>query len=523
MRRMGTLVAIAHVDGPRVAGSNAQLFRLMGLSLLLTITGCQSTTGLDDYGVDGGGGTGSSQGKDPGCVPTILTSTVHKDCGVFVSSSQGDDGNDGDGSQTKPYATIGKALGAAKDRRIYLCAETFTEAVHLNADATIYGGLDCASAEWKWNSATKKTEISPEAGQVPLVLDPGVAARVENVALRAKDAVEAGGSSIAIIATPGAELELTRCDVEAGAAKDGAAGENFAMSAAGGTTGDPGAEACTAAIVVPGAGVTNACDEVDLNDNSISGAGGIGQEAIGGDGSKGSPGTTDNRGLGEDAAACTNGTPGEDGTPGTSGAGAQGTGSITAQGYAGRPGDPGDKGKPGQGGGGGGGAKGGTGVGKCPNMASTGGASGGSGGSGGCAGAGGKGGQAGGASIGIISLDATLIFDEVKISVGNGGNGGDGGTAQLGGIGGSGGLGGSNGSASALKDACSGGPGGTGGAGGRGGGGLGGHSIGIANSGEPPSTEGVTITIGTSGQGGAGKGGNGSGAPGIAQVTHSFL
>ena len=505
-----------------------------GLLGAVGVSGCQIVIGLDGYrveeggsgGVGGAGGTGGSGGTttiDPGCIPSSTQNAVRDDCGVFVSSSKGGDGPEYDGSKGKPFATIGKALGSAKNGPIYLCAETFTETVQLKAGATIYGGLDCASGEWTSIGATKKSEISPEAGQVPLVLDPGVAAMIEDVAIRAKDAVEPGSSSIAIIATPGAELALARCDVEAGAAKDGDTGEKFATSAAPGPMGNVGIEACTAAIVVPGAGVTNACDDADPNDNSISGAGGIGQEAIGGDGSKGSPGATDNRGLGEDATACTDGTPGDDGTPGTSGTGAQGTGTITAQGYAGTSGTPGDKGKPGQGGGGGGGAKGGTGAGKCADMASAGGASGGSGGSGGCGGAGGKGGQAGGASIGILSLGATLVFADVKISANNGGNGGDGGAGQLGGMGGPAGAGGSKGSAASLKDGCSGGPGGTGGSGGKGGGGLGGPSIGIAHTGEAPDIKSATITVGTPGTGGAGEGDGGNGAPGIAEPTHTFL
>ncbi len=278
--------------------------------------------------------------------------------------------------------------------------------MQLKAGATVYGGLDCASGEWAWIGATKKSEISPEAGLVALVLDPGVAATVEDVTLRAKDAVEAGGSSIAIIATTGAELDLARCNVEAGAAKDGATGEAFANGAAPGAMGNAGGDACTTGEVNGGASVQNACDEADPNDNSIGASGGDGEEVIGGAGSPGTPLGTMNGGTGQldDAGMCTNGTPGDEGTPGTSGTGAQGSGTITAQGYSGAAGTPGDKGKPGQGGGGGGGAKGGTGAGKCADMASAGGASGGSGGSGGCGGAGGKGGQAGGASIGILSL-----------------------------------------------------------------------------------------------------------------------
>jgi hypothetical protein len=499
------------------------------------LSGCHLVFGLDKLtyedtgggGAGGGGGTGGTGGTttiDPGCIPSQTPNAVRDDCGVFVSSSTGDDSPESDGSQAKPFATIGKALGSAKSGPIYLCAETFTEAVQLKAGATIYGGLDCASGEWTWIGPTKKSEISPEAGLVALVLDPGVAATVEDVTLRAKDAVEAGGSSIAVIATSGAELDLARCDVETGNGKDGAAGDAFAMSAAPGGMGNAGMDACSGPMIFGGGSVTNSCDEADPND-SISGSGGIGQEAIGGAGSPGTPLGTMNGGTGQldDAGMCTSGAAGDDGTAGTPGTGAQGTGTITAQGYAGPAANPGDKGKPGQGGGGGGGAKGGTGAGKCADMASAGGASGGSGGSGGCGGAGGKGGQAGGASIGIVSLGATLVFADVKITTKNGGKGGDGGAGQLGGMGGPAGAGGSKASAASLKDGCSGGPGGKGGAGGKGGGGAGGPSIGIAHTGEAPDIKSATTSLGTPGSGGAGEGDTGSGAPGLAEVTRSFL
>ena len=468
--------------------------------------------------------TGTSSGP-PDCTPGDDSIALRAECGKFVSSSKGDDGPDSDGSPEKPFATITRATSSQKEGPIYLCAETFTEALHVKEEVTIYGGLDCEAGDWKWIGDTKRSEISPDSGDIPLVLDLGVSATIEDVVFRAKDAVEPGGSSIAILATSGSQLELARCHVEAGNGADGFSGEAFGLSAATGVLGNSGMPACSGPMIFGGGSVTNACDEADQNDNSISGSGGIGQEAIGSAGSPGTPLGTMNGGTGQldDVATCTNGTPGDSGTPGASGTGAQGTGTITAQGYAGAAGSTGTKGKPGQGGGGGGGAKGGAGAGKCADMASAGGASGGSGGSGGCGGAGGKGGQAGGASIGILSLGATLIFADVKISANNGGNGGDGGAGQLGGMGGPGGTGGSKGNAVSLDNGCSGGPGGNGGTGGRGGGGLGGHSIGIAYNDRPPSADGATITIGSAGDGGAGEGDAGNGAPGTAGMTRSFL
>ena len=478
-------------------------------------------------GAGGGtGGSGGTGGTDPGCIPSQTPNPVRADCGVFVSASKGtdDSANDPDaGSPAKPFKSIDKALTSSAGP-IYLCAETFSEAVQIKAGAVLYGGLDC-TADWAWIGTATKTTISPDAGKVPLVLDPGVGATLEDVAFVAKDAADAGGSSIAIIATSGSDLELARCDVEAGAGKDGAAGEALAMSAPAGAIGNSGLDACTAAIVLPGASVTNACDEGDLNDDSISGSGGIGQDSSGGAGSPGQPEIAANGGAGEGGLACTGGGPGDVGEPGTPGAGATGTGTFSAQGYSGPAGTSGTKGKPGQGGGGGGGAKGGTGVMKCPIAGTAGGASGASGGSGGCGGLGGLGGQAGGASIGIVSLGATLTFIDVKISTKNGGKGGDGGPGQTGGDGGEGGIGGAvpmglgN-----LKPGCSGGKGGSGGIGGKGGGGLGGHSIGIAHDGSLKDTTGATIVTGVSGTGGLGDpaAGNGDGEVGITAEAAPF-
>ena len=467
----------------------------------------------------GGGTTTTTTTIDPGCIPSDTPNPVRDDCGVFVSSSLGEAG--GDGSQDKPYATIAEALGSPKSGPIYLCAETFAESVQIKSGATIYGGLDCTTG-WTYTAA-KKSAIVPDAGKVPLVVDPQIGVVMEDVTLRARDAVEAGASSIAVIVSAGATLELTRCDVEAGNGKDGAVGEAFATSAAAGTTGNGGNEACTAAQTPSGLSVTNACDEADMEDNSIGGSGGVGEELVGAAGTTGFPLGTPNGGNGEVAADCTTGGPGDAGALGASGLGAQGLGTISAQGYTGPAGNAGEKGKPGQGGGGGGGAKGGSGANKCVNPAQAGGASGGSGGSGGCGGLGGNGGQAGGGSIGIVSIGGTLVLAEVKVTVNGGGNGGAGGTGQLGGNGGEGGLGGAVPmAATSLKAGCAGGKGGLGGPGGKGGGGLGGPSIGIAHTGEAPDIKGVTITTGAAGDGGEGDGDTGKGAAGVAAQVQAF-
>ncbi|MCC6554909.1 MAG: hypothetical protein IT372_18200, partial [Polyangiaceae bacterium] len=103
---------------------------------------CARVTGLcgcsgDETGDPGPGGGG---GTPAGCVPSENADPVG-DCGVFVSSSLGDDANDG--TKAAPVRTLGKALTLAGfgDRRVYACAEQFDEAIQVLPGIAIYGGL----------------------------------------------------------------------------------------------------------------------------------------------------------------------------------------------------------------------------------------------------------------------------------------------------------------------------------------------------------------------------------------------
>jgi hypothetical protein len=493
--------------------------------LALPVLGTHAVLGCVFHSVDdcevthscppGGGGSdgGMGGGTPAGCIPNATMGAIDNSCGVFVSSSLGDDANPG--SKDKPLKTLGAAL--AKSKSVYACGEGFTEAVSVAASATLYGGLACTKG-WAYDVA-KKTQFTATPGAVPLSVSKA-ATRLEvfDFAITSVNAKEDGGSSIAVLAAQAA-VSLTRCDVTAGDGKAGLAGAAFGSEAQAGADGKPGTDACAADTSLGGKAVTNACGGGD----SVSGGGGFGDSAAGGDGTSGQPGATTNGGKGEGAQACVPGTKGDDGGPGTPGTGATGLGTLSASGFAGASGGEGNPGAVAQGGGGGGGAKGETTANAC-SAGMGGGASGGSGSSGGCGGLGGKGGGAGGASIAIVSLDAMLSFASVTLKVGSGGAGGDGGTAQAGGTGGAkGGTGGMG--KGALKAGCAGGLGGKGGDGGRGGGGLGGHAIGIAATGAAPATTGVTFMKGTAGLGGKGDnaGGNlGDGAAGVVAGVQVF-
>ena len=462
--------------------------------------------------------SGTGGGPPATCVPGAGKDPVEDPCGVFVSSSLGDD-KAGVGSKGKPYKTLAAAISAAAKsmKPVYACAETFPEALIVSEGVGLYGGLDCKQA-WKYTGAAKST-LTADADAVPLTLSKTAG----NVSLfdfkvQAVDAVISGGSSIAVIADQ-VTAAFERCDLIAGNGANGTAGTTPTDSVGPTSTfdnairGNDGQNACTSMAVTQlgGAGKDNAfCPTA--NGGPFGGTGGNGEVTVGDNGN--APVATAQTALGgtgqpniDPSWDCSTGAghTGTKGMSGTDGVGAKELGVITASGYGGVAGGDGVAGKPGQGGGGGGGAKG---------KALCSGASGGSGGAGGCGGHGGSGGTAGGASVALVSLGATLSLDAVTIQLGTGGDGGSGAFGQGGGVGGSGGLAGAGDvTAPPTSSACKGGDGGPGGLGGHGGGGRGGHAIGIAASGKvAPNIKGVAFaqkgTVGLGGKGGASQDGD---------------
>jgi hypothetical protein len=493
------------MHGMRSSRTIIALFALLAAAASVHASGCSvdcrdNLTCGAPPSATGMGGSGGAGGSGLSCVPEANDSPVDDACGVFVSAA----GNDlAAGTKSAPLATFKKAIEMAGEAggpiSIYACAEEFNEAIELPAGTSVYGGLGCAIG-WTYIGKMLKTTITASAGEVPVKLLGGAGTtRLADVRVEAASAQAAGGSSIAVIAD-NAAVELTRCDVVAGDAMDGAAGDPYAAPAQGGGDGKAGGNACSAVQVQGGAAVDNAC----ANGLSTGGFGGIGAASTPLGGDNGAPLMAMNAGTAESmSGTCSPGGPGDPGADGEAGAGAAGLGTIDLTGYTGVSGNAGEPGHRAQGGGGGGGSSGGTGAGKCPMAGSAGGGAGGSGGAGGCGGAGGKAGGPGGSSIALISLGSTFTFSSVKLIAGKGGAGGAGGDGQAGGNGGNPGPGGTDGGFANLNPGCAGGAGGKGGAGGRGGGGAGGHSIGIAYSGQEPSTMGAMFTLGAAGMGGA--------------------
>ncbi|XXY54495.1 hypothetical protein WME91_25525 [Sorangium sp. So ce269] len=432
-------------------------------------------------------------------------------CGVFASSSLGDDANPG--TRELPVRTVRRAIELSRQgaRRVYACAEVFPEAIEVPAGTQIWGGLDCAHG-WAFVGERAKAELAPAPDLIPLRIEGGGGTSiVADVLARSADAAQPSGSSIAALVLPGATVTLLRSVLAAGNGAAGARGEDGGEGAAiSGADGLSGGDACSSDVVQGAPSVTTTCDDIA----SLGGSGGDGAVSSGDDGRDGLPEPLSNSmgwghaGQGQTAgAACTDGMQGMPGTHGAHGAHGRGAagrgGMITRAGWEGIDGTDGAKGISGQGGGGGGGTLGG--IMYCGVSPATpkGGASGGSGGGGGCGGKGGQGGGYGGASIALISLSAGVTLHDTKLSSANGGDGGDGGAGQIGGEGGSRGSGGAarNGS---LRG-CDGGRGGQGGNGGHGGGGLGGPSIGIAYLLDPPEVLGTrALRVGEPGKGGAG-------------------
>lgn len=521
--------------GHRLGCRFAATFLLAAMAVGIQASGCSAEecarleSPICPTVAGGDGGSGGIVHPPAGCDPGTAKEGVGDDCGVFVSE-RGADG--AAGTKQAPLKSIGEAIGRVKNSenpRVYVCIGEFTESLSVPAGVTIFGRLDC-DANWiRVDEEGKETVLTAEAGMVPLKISAaGGSTRIEDLHVKAEkispqDATMRGTSSIATIAE-GGSITLVRCTLEADEAAPGPTGAlaDPPDSELDGEPGSAGNAACTAAVVAPNAEPSKDCGTGDSNDISRGGLGGNGGRNQAYPGYNGSPNGIANAGARQGNGDCGEGGMGKVGDPGVPGLGATGTGTISSAGYEGAPGQRGQRGRPGQGGGGG---AGGMGEGACTGAsANFGGASGGSGGTGGCGGNGGNGGGAGGSSIALLSIDAALTFQEVRLIAKAGGNGGAGASGQLGGDGAAGGAGGTGISNKPLSDGCAGGAGGEGGQGGKGGGGLGGHSIGIAFRGTPPPTVGVEIDHGVAGGGGEGDDSDTkyNGKPGVAADTHEF-
>jgi hypothetical protein len=485
--------------------------------------------GVGNGGAGGGGGQG---GEAPGpCEPHEDGATVPEECGVFVSLGGNDKAAEMNPSKQNPFKTFGAALAFMateeylklnRPRNVYVCAEAFEEEVKVHEGAAIYGGLDCAN-DWRWVAEGRSSLTSLE-DTIPLTIFGGMkTTRVENMQITAVAAKALGESSIALRVQDG-NVELSRCDLQAGAGAQGEiAKADLSIQTNDSANGQPGQTANCIVLETKTEGGPGGIATQDSGACSSGGNGGDGKSGNGHDGFAGD-GELNNYGLGGTLNnACTPGGAGSNGLNGSSGKGASDTdwGDITpadntgpykyknASGLAGWPGTKGN------GGGGGGAGHGSVGSIKCRGGA------GGGGGAGGCGGNGGAPGGGGGSSIGLLSVGAQVTLESVIVRTNNGGEGGHGAAGQAGGGGGLGGLGGEFNQVVYMNQVypgdagCAGGNGGNGGNGGGGGGGRGGHSIGILSRNSEIIKRDATIELGTVGVGGNGGDEMNSGADGF--------
>jgi hypothetical protein len=434
----------------------------------------------------------------------------------------GDEGSDSDpGTMSQPVQTIQQGITLAEPMGLLVIvhAGSYWEEVQFKSYVSVWGGYDSETGWMRPPGSYSEVWLQSFYEHVATA-DNVTNATIRGLEIEAETAQGDGRRAIALkLISCDATLSFIDCRIIAGsgtaALTAGADGTN-GVTGGPGQAGESGCEEATPGcdIRLGGAGGTGV---------AYGGGGGAGgfyfffmtgtlYDGETGDGPAGGLGGTsfyDCTNTGENGGNATangqNGSSGQNATPiGTS------YGTVAGNDWVGETGAPGGSGQDGQegSGGGGGGAVKGAG---CHIY----GAGGGGGGGAGSAGTGGASGNPGGASIAVLCIGSTAVFDSCLIQTGNGGNGWRGGDGGAGGLGGVGALGGAGYWFGGVKSG-DGGDGSNGGNGGHGGGaqgGPGGPSIGIYNfGGSIPTLTDITWSIGSGGAGGPG-GTHGSGSP----------
>ncbi len=400
---------------------------LLFISAIGLLSGCPGPRFSADLPDTSGGGQTCSD------TPWATPIELNNNCGIFVSPA-GDD-VDGEGTQQKPLRTLSRAISQAASQKhpiVFACKGAFEEeALELPSGISLLGGFEnCDTSGWTWVEGGERSSIKGPADSIALRVLGTNPNHIESFIIQAGAANIKGGSSIAMIVEPNSVVELKNSELVALDGADGEDGVSGPLTQPETPLPDAtnmGTDACTDATQNKGGFLhANQCPTA-LGPNmvsSIGGAGGDGLESTGENGQSGSP-LVPMKGAGGQAgmscAAGGTGQNGADGEAGMPGAGANDIGLLSLSiGWIGTAGGDGAYGKPGQGGGGGAGQKG---------MAGCAGAGGGAGGAGGCGGEGGRGGLAGGSSIALISIDASVNFENVSLKTAQGGKGGNGGDA----------------------------------------------------------------------------------------------
>ncbi len=288
----------------RAIGIRSRLVSFMTLGSaagLLLAFGCTSFEGT-------GGGSGSSTvgsvvdtassstGIAPGCEP-VQGQPVPAECGVFVKV-----GGHGDGSQQSPLGSITTAVSKAEGKPIYVCASPspFIEKVEIDRDATLFGGLDCAT--WVFNATHTRLKAQPDITTMT-VRGLSITVSMSDFDITGVDASTRSTSSIAFLVDR-ATVHLTRVALYAGTGAIGAiATPRGSLGAA------PG-----------GGNGTTGCSSTTVNSGGGGGQNACGITVSGGNGGKGGSGPVNG----------SSGTQGSGPSPGGSGKGEDGNGSCQA-------------------------------------------------------------------------------------------------------------------------------------------------------------------------------------------------
>jgi hypothetical protein len=456
--------------------------------------GSSASGGGGGSGESAAGGEAGTAGGVPSCdgalSPDEDECVVTEEYGIFVSPTGDDDL--GNGTRSRPYATLAKAIGEAtsRDKRVYACADggSYEESVGIDASASgigMFGGFSCND----WSYGTSRQSRVTSATPLALRIDGAEGVRIEDFSFEAADATAPGESSVGAFVTESMGVVIRRTTITAGDGRDGADGSLDEFSYQDQAALDGHSES----VATMGGGDRVCACQAKMT--SVGGAGGP-PSTTGQPGTKGLP----------DHGAGSGGTPPDCGSGGTGVGGASAPvtvpalgastlGTLNATGWKPASGANGKAGQPGQGGGGG------------ASLTASG--HGGGGGCGGCGGNGGKAGQGGGASVALLILESEVIVESSTLIAADAGRGGDGRMGQLAQT-----ERGAGGNVVSLLNSCPGGNGGLGADGAAGGGAAGGLSVGILWKGATePIQNALEITTGTPGTKGIG------GEPGVNDGT----
>jgi hypothetical protein len=473
-------------------------------------------SGTPDNNV-GGGDAQVPPGCDKSKLPADDICVINDAQGVFVSSSKGSAA--GDGTKAHPMLSLEAAITKAQPKglRVYACAETYAEQIHLQNGVSVFGYFDCS--DWSV-SKTAHAKVAAPASPAASASNITTPTRVEAVDIVSPDFTDKSQSSIALFANNAPALTITHATVHAGTGGKGADGTvgiqlNDSGSKNGGDAWKDGvctASNCTLILSLNTSqttGGSNACVGEAGHDPGAGGAGGKPGEyqsgffvngyiwnVVNNDNTTGGFPTTPTAQTAQGGSVGVGGSTGAAGTSGKDGVSGSDFGVITSSGYTTSDGTTGTAGQPGQGGGGSGGYNGLTADGYAPasyqNKYAWG-EAGAAGGAGGCPGLAGQVGKGGGASIAIVALGGAFTLDTVMVEASKGGDGGMSGAPSAPTAGGSGGH------AAVLSPG--GGNGGAGGDAGVSGNGGGGPSLGITFDKTKPTMLACTVKQGAGGSG----------------------